>query len=226
MNGRFPIDKIKAVIFDLDGTLIDSAYVWKRIDEEFLAKRGFEVPPDYAKKISCLNFQTGALYTIERFGLKERAEDIIDEWFQMAVHEYRYNIKMNKDAARFLRDLKAKGIKLALATASSPALYNAVLENNDVAECFDAFTSTEEVCRSKEHPDVYILAAGKLGCAVSECAVFEDIAEGVISAKSAGFYVCAYIGNNKADNPDNELMRKTADLTIGSYESVCGEVLV
>jgi HAD superfamily hydrolase (TIGR01509 family) len=197
---------------------VKSSHVWSDIDVKFLAKRGLEVPKDYFKKISCLNFREGALYTIERFGLKESPDDIIKEWFDMAVYEYRHNIRMKSGAEEFLRGLKKSGIKIALATASAPELYTAVLKNNGVLECFDAFASTEEVCRSKEHPDVYIFAAGKIGCKVNRCAVFEDIYEGVSSAQSAGFYVCACLDEYYAC--DHEKMIATADISFKDYSEL------
>lgn len=206
---------VKSVIFDLDGTLVRSSHVWSDIDVKFLAKRGFEVPDDYYKRISCMNFREGADYTIERFGLDERPEDIIAEWFAMAEYEYAHNIGMKDGAEIFLHELVSRGIKLALATASSRELYTAVLKNNGVYDCFSAFASTEEVARSKEFPDVYIFAAGKLNARVDECAVFEDIYEGVASAKAGGFYTCACLDEYYAC--DHEKMRLTADLCFENY---------
>jgi HAD superfamily hydrolase (TIGR01509 family) len=213
------INAFDGMIFDLDGTLIDSSYVWSDIDVKFLTKRNLAVPDDYFKKISCLNFREGAIYTIERFGLDENPDDIVKEWFDMAVYEYAHNIRMKSGAEDFLRSLKKRGMKIALATASAPELYTAVLANNGVLDCFDVFASTEEVCRSKEFPDVYILAAGKLGCNVSRCAVFEDIYEGVASAKSAGFYVCACLDKYYAC--DHQKMISAADMHFTDYANIC-----
>jgi len=206
---------IKAAIFDLDGTLIISSHVWGDIDRKFLGKRGIEVPEDYYKKISIMNFREGADYTIERFRLNESPDEVIAEWFGMAQYEYAHNIRMKDGAEDFLRTLKAKGFRIALATASNPALYRAVLENNGVLDCFDAFASTEEVCRSKQHPDVYVFAAGKLGVPVRDCAVFEDICEGVESAKAGGFFVCGCLDEYYAC--DHERIKAAADISFRSY---------
>ena len=208
-------ERIKAAVFDLDGTLIASSHVWSDIDEKFLAKRGIEVPEDYCRSIAVMNFREGADYTIARFGLDERPEDIVEEWFGMARYEYAHNIRIKDGAEDFLRLLKDRGVRTALATASSPLLYIPVLENNGVLDCFNCFASTEEVCRSKEHPDVYIYAAGKLGAAVKECAVFEDIPEGAESAASCGFYVCGCLDGE--DKQAHERIRAAADVTFRSY---------
>ena len=208
-------ENIRAAIFDLDGTLIVSSHVWSDIDRKFLSKRGLEVPEDYFKRISCMNFAEGADYTIERFGLEEKPEDIIAEWFSMARYEYEHNIRMKEGAADYLRQLKSRGIKLGLATASSPLLYEPVLKNNGVFELFDAFASTEEVSRSKLHADVYVFTAGKLGTAVRDCAVFEDVIEGTESAKSAGFFTCACL--DEYYSCDHERMRQLADISFVTY---------
>ncbi|MBR1724559.1 MAG: HAD family phosphatase [Ruminococcus sp.] len=217
-NLRLP-ERVTGVIFDLDGTLISSAHVWVDIDRRFLAKRGFEVPEDYCKRISCLNFREGADYTIERFGLKERLEDIIEEWRSMAQWEYSHNLRLKPGAEEYLKALKARGLRLALATASSPSLYRPVLENNGVLPLFDTFCSTEEVSRSKEHPDVYIYAAGKLGCEIRHCAVFEDLLEGVCSARRAGFFVAACLEDNPKEAAD---LQNAADIAFMSYEELMG----
>ena len=209
-------ENIRAAVFDLDGTLIISSHVWSDIDRKFLAKRGIEVPEDYCRKIAVMNFREGADYTIARFGLDESPGDIVDEWFGMARYEYAHNIRMKDGAEDFLRGLKADGVKIALATASNPLLYRPVLENNGVLDCFDEFASTEEVCRSKEDPDVYIYAAGKLGASVSACAVFEDIPEGVTSAKKGGFFVCGCLDGNDAEA--HERIKAAADLTFRTYD--------
>ena len=124
----------KAAIFDLDGTILDSMWVWKRVDEEFLGKRDIEIPADYVKAISALNLRTAAEYTKERFSLPEQVEDIMDEWFQMAEREYAEDVCLKSNAREYLAYLKAKGMKLAVATSSHEGLFLPCLENNEVFE--------------------------------------------------------------------------------------------
>ena len=83
----------KGAIFDLDGTLLDSMWVWDDIDVAFLKKRGLEVPPDYQEAITPLGFLEAARYTIRRFGFPETPEELIQEWHQMAVDAYTYEVK-------------------------------------------------------------------------------------------------------------------------------------
>ena len=103
---------IKLFASDLDGTLLDSMRVWDDIDVAFLKKRGLEVPPDYQEAITPLGFLEAARYTIRRFGFPETPEELIQEWHQMAVDAYTYEVELKDGAAEYLRYLKEKGIRL------------------------------------------------------------------------------------------------------------------
>lgn len=212
------LTKFKGIIFDLDGTLIKSSHVWSDIDKKFMKKRGLEVPDDYFKKISAMNFEQGALYTIERFGLDEKPEDIMREWLDMAQQEYAHNVFLKENADRFLAYIKEKGIKIALATASSEPLYTSVLKNNGVYDMFDFFASTEQVKRGKGFPDVYEFACKGLSLLPQYCAVFEDIIEGIRGAKAGGFTAVACLDEHYI--ADWEDMKKEADFYFSSYSEL------
>ncbi|MBR6044724.1 MAG: HAD family phosphatase [Ruminococcus sp.] len=211
----------KGAIFDLDGTLVDSAGVWNDIDIRFLSKRGIEIPDDYAKQVSALDFYDAAIYTRERFGLDDEPEAMIDEWFGYALDEYSHNIKALPHAAELLERLKSEGVKIALATASDKRLYTAVLSNNGILGYFDVFASTDEVSRGKGYPDVYELAAQRLGLEAGECIVFEDIIEGIQGAKAGGFTAAACLyGSFSADR---DRMCREADISFSDYSQLfCG----
>ena len=150
--------KFKGIIFDLDGTLINSSQVWSDIDRRFLAKRGFAVPNDYFKAVSTMNFTSAAEYTITRFDLKETIEEIAKEWYDMAFEEYAHNIFLKGGAYNFLSQLRAKDVKIALATASSKELYEAVLRNNGVYDLFDFFA--HHVSQRGVSPGVHVDVVG------------------------------------------------------------------
>lgn len=208
----------RGIIFDLDGTLIDSAHVWTDIDEKFLARRGITVPKDYCKAVSTMHFKAAAVYTNDIFGLNENPDDIVAEWYNMAIDEYSHNIFLKDGAENFLKKVKAIGIKIALATASARELYEAVLKNNGVFELFDFFASTDRVVRGKGFPDVYELACGELGLKPGDCAVFEDIIEGVLGAKAGGFTAVACLEGHFLG--DCEKMKQEADFWFDSYNDI------
>lgn len=207
--------QFKGVIFDLDGTLVESNGVWAQIDVEFLGKRGFAVPDDYGKIVSAMDFQQAAIYTKQRFGLEESVEEIRREWRDMAIWHYVNDIAAVSGAPEFVRALHTAGVRLALATASHAELFEPVLKRHGMFDCFDFFATTEQVERGKGYPDIYLFAAQGIGAKPEECAVFEDIIEGVRAAKLGGFTVCARLNDHY--KPDRDEIRKSADVSFENY---------
>ena len=210
------IKDFKGHIFDLDGTLTRSNHVWSKIDEEFLGKRGIKVPEDYFKQVSAMNFEQAAVYTNDRFSLGENIQDIMKEWFDMAVYEYTNVIELCGNAGEYVRKLKEQGRKIALATASTEELYKPVLKRNGILDQFDCFVSTEQEKRGKGFPDVYELAAEKLGFESKNCVVYEDIVEGIKGAKAGGFFAVACLNDHYSHDWDE--MREIADEIVENGE--------
>ena len=190
------MNEIKAIIFDLDGTLIDSMYVWHKIDIDFLAERGLKVPPDYEQAIKTMHFETAAEYTIARFGFKETPQEIMSIWLNMALNEYAHNVRLKDNAEELLKRLKTLSVKIGIATSSKPIL-------------------AEPVGVDKRHPDIYLLTAKKLGVKPEECIVFEDIIDGINGAKLAGMKTIAVYDEGSAD--DVEVLKSIADKYIYSF---------
>ncbi|MBC8061093.1 MAG: HAD family phosphatase [Clostridiaceae bacterium] len=183
------LNKIKAAIFDMDGTLIDSMGVWSKIDIDFLEKRGFLAPENLKSNIEHLTFLECAEYFKDNFALTNTLQEIMDEWTEMAQSEYEYNIRLKPGVKEYLNLLKTLGIKISIATSNNLALIEKVLKNNEVYDYFDSITTIDEVKRGKNFPDIYLLAAKKLGVLPNECIVFEDILPAVLGAKAAGMKV-------------------------------------
>lgn len=212
------LSKYKCAIFDLDGTLLDSTWVWEKIDVDFLAKRGIKVTDDYMQEIRNHNFNTGSRYVIERFGLSEQPENIVAEWHMMAQSEYDNTIVLKPGAAKMLAMLKECGIKLAVATSSTHTLFEKCLKRNGIYDLFECFTETHEVECDKGFPDVYELAAARCGMSASDCIVFEDILKAVQGAKKGGFYTIAVY--DKASECEQKEIMKLCDRYIYGYEEL------
>ena len=185
------LTNITAVIFDLDGTLVDSMGIWKDIDIEYLGKRGYELPDDLQKSIEGMSFSETAVYFKKRFQLEESIEEIKAAWNQMAWDKYSKEILFKPGAKEFVSYLRNHGIKTGIATSNSIELVTAVLGNHDMKSAFDSIHTSCEVKKGKPSPDIYELVAGELGAKPEQCLVFEDVPQGIMAGKNAGMKVCA-----------------------------------
>ena len=199
----------KAAIFDLDGTLVDSMGVWEEVDRVFLERRGFTMDPSYSQALKTMRFEEAAYYTIERYALKESPEAIMAEWDEMARSAYETEVKCKSGVKRYLQQLKAKGIKLAVASVSTLPMVMAALKGNGIEHLFEVVVDVAQVVHGKDEPDLYYLAAEKLQLPPEECMVFEDALLGVRTAKKAGFKACGVW--DAASKADEVIMRDVAD---------------
>lgn len=212
------MNNIKAAIFDLDGTLVDSMWVWQQIDIDYLSKKGHAVPNNLNDEITHLSFTQTAEYFKNKFSIDDSVEEIMNTWNTMAFDHYKNNVKLKVGALEYLQKLKQSGIKIGLATSNSIPLLTATLKNNNAFDLFDAITVTDEVKKSKSNPDIYLLAAKKLGVEPKDCMVFEDIIAAVNGAKLAGMKVTG-VYDEHAKHQTNELKEK-CDNYIYSYEEL------
>lgn len=181
----------KAVLFDLDGTLVDSMWVWRDIDIDFLNAIGQKLPDDLQKCIEGMSFTETAEYFKKRFGIKDDIEDIKAKWNKMAYDKYTSEVKLKKGAKEFLARLKADGILVGIASSNSMTLIEGALKAEGVLDYFDAITTACEAGAGKPAPDIYLLAAKKLDVEPGSCLVFEDIPMGIMAGNAAGMTTVA-----------------------------------
>lgn len=209
------LNNIDAVIFDLDGTLVDSMWMWKEIDVEYLSKFGIEVPSDLQQAVEGMSFSETAQYFKDRFNLPDPVDVIKVEWNQMAWDKYGNEVPLKKGVIEFLEELRCRGIKTGIATSNSRELVNHVLKSLNITEYFDSVRTSCEAKKGKPAPDIYLLVADDLQVDPKNCLVFEDLALGVMAGKSAGMSVCAVFDPYSEDDKDRK--RELADYYIDTY---------
>ncbi|MTI66413.1 MAG: HAD family phosphatase [Firmicutes bacterium] len=211
-------NNIKGVIFDLDGTIVDSMWIWKQIDIEYLETKGYSLPKDLQKDIEGMSFTETANYFKNRFKLEDEIDEIKEEWNLMALDFYKNRIKLKKGAKDFLKLLKGKNIKLGIATSNSKRLATAVLDSNKIYHYFDTIRTSCEVNKGKPNPDVFLKAAEDLDISPEECLAFEDTYAGVLAAKRAGMKVIAIADNLSL--PYKKEIKHLADEYIEDYFNI------
>lgn len=212
------LKNIKGAIFDMDGTLIDSMWVWSKIDVEYLSKRNIPLPKNLKEAIEHMSFSEVALYFKNRFNIPDSIEEIQVEWNDMALSHYSNDVILKPGAREFLSLLKSKNIKIALATSNCNLLIETCLKKNNIYNFFDSITTTDEVERGKDFPDIYLLSAEKLNLSPEECVVFEDILPAVKGAKAAGMTVVG-VHDLYSEYQKNDIIN-CADIYINNYDEL------
>ena len=212
----------EAVLFDLDGTLVDSMWIWRRIDEDYFARFQMTLPDDYQKEIEGLSFYETAEYTREKYMPDRDMNDLMNDWNDMAYDHYAHDVPPKDGIRDFLDYLKKSGIKIGISTSNSYVLCKAALENNGLLDYFDAILTGEECGAGKPCPDVYINTAKSLGVPADKCLVFEDICNGILAGKRAGMTVVAVYDEYSQYQWDDKC--KMADHSIMSYREILNEI--
>lgn len=212
------LENIKAVIFDLDGTLVDSMWMWRDIDIEYLGRFGIPLPETLQKDISGMSFSETAVYFKETFGIPDSLEEIKRTWNEMAFYKYTHEVTLKPGALEFLKRLKQQGIRTGIATSNSKELVEAVVNSLHISGYLDEIHTSCEVAKGKPAPDIYLLVAECLNIKPENCLVFEDIPEGILAGKSAGMRVCAVEDEFSLNMAEEK--KKLADAYIAHYDEV------
>lgn len=212
------IEDKKAFLFDLDGTLVDSMWIWERIDVEYLGRFHLELPDDLHSRIEGMSFSETARYFKERFSIPDSLEDMKADWNRMAFEKYTREVPLKPGVRDFLAHHRERGVLMAVATSNSRELAEAAIEAHGLQDVFDAIVTGCDVAHGKPLPDVYLAAAARLGVRPSDCLVFEDIPAGIQAGKNAGMEVVAV--EDAYSRYQEEQKRRLADLYITDYREL------
>ena len=214
------MSKPEAVIFDMDGVLIDSEPIHYEIERKLFDR--LDIVVDEGLHRSYLGASSRFMYADlkSRFDLQQTVCELMDmdELFRCEYFKRLDKIILNNGVINLLHEIKASGLKLAVATSSSPEIVRILLDKCGISAIFDTIVTTSDAGKSKPAPDVYLLAAKRIGVSPANCIVFEDSPNGLSSAKSAGMY-CIVIQSDHTiiqglTNADY-LIRSFTEVTLG-----------
>ncbi len=205
----------EAVIFDLDGTLVDSMNIWREIDIEYLGRHGIKLPENLQGEIEGMSFTETACYFKERFQLEDSVETIKNDWNKMTRYKYTNEVPLKNGVKEFLPFCKKRDLKLAIASSNSIELIKGILSAHNIAQYFSIIKSACDVGKGKPAPDIYLKVAEELHTEPNKCLVFEDIIPGIMAGKSAGMSVCAIEDAYSVNQREEKI--KLADYFIEDY---------
>ena len=205
----------QAAIFDLDGTLIDSMWVWDQLLIDYLADYGYEVYPEILNEVTYMTLQQSSRYIKEQYGLPHAAEEIVKEWRGMVFEYYQKKIPLKPGAKEYLAALRDKGVKMAVATSCDAALCEAVLNAHGIYDLFQTIVFSDEVGRSKDYPDIYLECMRRLEVEPEQCMLFEDILTAVRTAHGIGLRVTAV--QDEFAGPEQDALRLEAERYIKDF---------
>ncbi len=213
MNGK------EAAIFDMDGSLVDSMWIWPEVDRIYMQKYGLTQPDTFHKDIEGKSYTETAQYFVDTFSnLHRTREQVMEEWKDMTIHLYATKVFPKPGAMEFLRHAKEHGILLGIATSNNREIADAALRARGLDRYFDSVRTSCEVAAGKPAPDVYLKVAEDLRVDPSRCLVFEDVPNGILAGKNAGMEVCAV--DDEFSRPDEAEKKRLADYFIHDFYDI------
>jgi HAD superfamily hydrolase (TIGR01509 family) len=210
------VTAVDAVVFDLDGVLVDSEHVWDEVREDLARERGGRWHERAQADMMGMSSTEWSRYMHDVIGLAESPEEIDAEVVRRMQEHYAAELPLIDGAVDAVKRV-ASSFRLAVASSSNRPLIDLVLERAGLASFFEATVSSEEVERGKPAPDVFLEAARRLGTAPERCAAVEDSANGIRAARAAGMRVVA-IPNRRYPPPPDAL--GLADVVLDSLEGL------
>ena len=213
---------IEAVVFDLDGVLIQSEEVWDAVRERYVRERGGRYDIEVQRAMMGMSAPEWSTYLADEAGVPEAPAQINADVVDRMLEAYRRELPLLPGAVEVVGRIAAR-FPLALASSSNRAIFEEVLRLAGLADAFQATVSSEEVPQGKPAPDLYLEAARRLGVAPERCAAVEDSHSGIRSAHAAGMRVIAIPNASYPPDPDalalaDVVLKSLDQLTPGRIE--------
>lgn len=212
------LHNIKACIFDLDGTLLDSMHIWQEVDRKYLASYGIQFDPSFSEEIKTMTFNESAKYFKEKFHIPKSEEEIKADWYEMVEEEYRDHIQAKEKAIELVHQLAKEGMLLCVATSCNRKHATMALNRLGIHSCFTFIKTCLEIGKNKEFPDIYLACAKELQVEPNQCLVFEDLYMALKVAKDAGFKTVGV--HDCLSVHEKEKMQQVCDCYIHSFAEI------
>lgn len=203
------------MLFDLDGTLIDSNELWQEVDRVFLSSHNLQITQEYLDAIGHSIFPIAAQFTKDYYNLDLTPQQIMDEWLALAKDAYEHHIPLKAGAREYLIQEASKGQKLALVSACVPELGHAVLNRHSLTALFDQIVFAQEVGLEKRDPNFFKQVLQILDVTPQECIFFDDAPDNCAAGKNAGMTVIGVMDPLYAN--DAGRMAATCDRCIANF---------
>ena len=208
---------ITGAIFDFDGTVFDSMHIWKGVKFQFFDRIGLVLSEEQREEFKNLFLLEAIELAKKRFDLKMTDKELFNEFFTMIKEKYLADTEPKNDIIEFLEKLKAKGVKMGIATATGESALIAVLEKFNMLHYFQEIYSTYTVGASKTEPKVYDVVLNELGTEKQTTWIFEDALYAAKTAKKAGYNV---VGIYDKSEPGQEELKQLVDIYIHNYSEL------
>ena len=213
---------MKGAIFDVDGTLLDSSAVWDDAGERYLNRLGIQAEPGLGRKLFTMTLEEGASYLKETYKLAGSEREILEGVLQVVEDFYRYEAQLKPGAAACLEMLQERGVPMVVLSSSDETHIRAALERTGILDHFQEILTCSEIGFSKNCPEGFQLACGRLGTEPGETWVFEDALYSIKTARAAGLHALGLFDESSAADQDE--IRQTADLyftSLSQFTAFC-----
>ena len=198
--------RIRGAIFDVDGTLLDSMFIWDTIGETYLRSIGYQPKENLNETFKNMSLHQAARYYQTEYGVTQSIDEIMDGVNAMLERYYRFEVPLKPGVAELLERLRQDGVRRCIATATDRHLVEAALDRCGVLSCFGEIFTCNEVGHGKDEPDIFEAALRFLGTEKSETVVFDDSLYAIRTAKETGFPVAAVYDSHEKEQDKVRLL--------------------
>ncbi len=207
-----------AIIFDMDGTLINSIAIWVEADKKFVNNLGYEYTSDVSLAMKTMHFESACEHLIKEFNLTLSHDEVAKSILSLVEHSYKHEMTLKPYAFEYIKKQHENGIKMCIATSNKHALAKSCLENLGIYDMMEFIITSDEVGNDKKSPDIFLEAARRMNSSPDKTLVFEDSIHAIKTAVDANFYTIGIYDDYSSHEFDE--MCRIAQKTIKSYDEI------